>query len=109
MKQRLYHIGNIDKPNRNRVIRVLALAFVLVLLVQGLPLAGAQERPIKLGVRMADVSLNKLAFIVAYEEEIFRKNGLEVELFITPGAAEVARANGVIIAEKFILKENGPT
>ena len=43
----------------------------------------------KVQVSMGDVSLNKLPFVIAYEEGIYKKNGLEVEQFITSGAADI--------------------
>ena len=83
-----------------RMMRLSRLVFVLVL--GGASLGGAQEQPIKLRVGLGDVSLNKLPFVAAYEEGIYKKNGLEVEQFVTPSAADVARRSGVNVPQEFI-------
>jgi len=69
----------------------LGLLFCVIVLVATTLSASAQEQPIKLRVGLGDVSLNKLPFVTAYEEGIYKKNGLEVEQFVTPSAADVAR------------------
>ena len=58
-------------------------------LILGAAAAGAQEQFVKLRVGLGDVSLNKVPFVAAYEAGIYKKNGLEVEQFITPSAADV--------------------
>jgi NitT/TauT family transport system substrate-binding protein len=59
--------------------------------------ASNSEASIPVTVEMGDVSLTKLPFIIAAENGIFTKNGLKADLFITPGAAAVVRAAGVIV------------
>ncbi len=83
---------------RNRVAMMAVLTGLIALAGVG---ARAQELT-KVKVAMGDVSLNKLIFILAQEEGIYRKHGLEVEQFLTPGAAEVVRRSGVIIPPEFI-------
>jgi ABC-type nitrate/sulfonate/bicarbonate transport system substrate-binding protein len=78
------------------------LAFVAILLFIGISPAGAQEQPIKLRVGLGDVSLNKLPFIAASEAGIYKKNGLDVEQFITQSAADVARRTGIIVPKELI-------
>src|SRR5499426_116570 len=78
------------------------LAFVVTLLFIGISPAGAQEQLIKLRVGLGDVSLNKLPFVTAYEAEIYKKNGLDVEQFITQSAADVARRTGIIVPKELI-------
>jgi NitT/TauT family transport system substrate-binding protein len=80
---------------------------VICVLAGALP-ARAQSQPLTVAVRLADVSLNKLPFVVAYEEGIYAKNGLQVEQFVAAEAAAVARLNGVIVPEKYILKPGSP-
>ena len=81
---------------------------LLTALVLGGPLhVEAQEQPLKVGVSLGDVSLNKLVFMVAYDHGIYKKNGLDAEQYITPGAAEIIRNSGVIVPEKLILKGKG--
>lgn len=82
----------------------LARPFMLVAawLLLGLSPAGAQEQPIKLRVGLGDVSLNKIPFIAAYEAGIYKKNGLDVEQFITPSAAEVAKRSGIAVPAELV-------
>src|SRR6516164_2700044 len=80
----------------------LGLLFCVIVLVATTLSASAQEQPIKLRVGLGDVSLNKLPFVTAYEEGIYKKNGLEVEQFVTPSAADVARRSGVNVPQEFI-------
>ena len=55
----------------------------------------SESPPISVTVEMGDVSLTKLPFIIAAENGIYSKNGLKVDLFITPSAVAVVRAAGV--------------
>ena len=84
----------------------------LVILVAGIIAvpAQAQEQPIKIRVSLGDVSLNKLIFVIAQEEGIYQKNGLEIEQYITPGAANVVKHSGVNIPPEYIrdYKEEPP-
>ncbi len=62
---------------------------------------------IPLEVRLGDVSLTKLIFLVAYDAGIYTKNGLAVQQFITPRAAEVVRRSGVVVPPQFIREGTG--
>ena len=64
--------------------------------------AAAQQQPIRIRVRLGDVSLNKLIFVIAQEEGIYQKNGLEIEQYITPRAAAVVRNSGVHIPPEYV-------
>jgi ABC-type nitrate/sulfonate/bicarbonate transport system substrate-binding protein len=65
------------------------------------PAAGAQEqaadRLTPVTVELGDVSLTKLPFIMAADNGIYARNGLNVSQFITPGAAQAVRGSGVIV------------
>jgi NitT/TauT family transport system substrate-binding protein len=78
------------------------LAFVVTLLLIGIAPVSAQEQLIKLRVGLGDVSLNKVPFVAAYEAGIYKKNGLEVEQFITPSAAKVARRSGITVPKELV-------
>ena len=54
-----------------------------------------QDKPIPVTVELGDVSLTKLPFIVAADDGIYERNGLKVDQFITPSAAEAVRGIGV--------------
>jgi NitT/TauT family transport system substrate-binding protein len=59
--------------------------------------AQAQQNLTRVRVSLGDVSLNKLIFAVAQDAGIYRKNGLEVEQYITEGAASRAGRSRVNI------------
>ena len=83
-------------------MRLAPLVSVITLIIGGATVANAQEQIIKLRVGLGDVSLNKVPFVAAYEAGIYKKNGLDVEQFITPSAADVARRSGVTVPKEFI-------
>ncbi len=89
---------------KNWVRRGLVLAMALAL--AGAP-ARAADRRISLDVALGDVSLNKVLFLIAADAGIYRKNGLEVHQFITPGAAEVARNSGVVVPAEYVKADTG--
>ena len=82
--------------------RPCQLAFVVTLFFIAISPAGAQEQLIKLRVGLGDVSLNKIPFVAAYEAGIYKKNGLDVEQFITQSAAAVARRSGITVPKELI-------
>ncbi|HWP85616.1 MAG TPA: ABC transporter substrate-binding protein [Terriglobia bacterium] len=89
-------------PNHSRLIRH-SLAAAIFLLAPGI--ASAQRMgpaPIKLRVSLGDVDITKIVGAVALDEGIYQRNGLEVEQWITPGAAEIARGNGVMVPEHLV-------
>ena len=61
---------------------------------------------------LGDVSLNKVAFLVAGDNGIYEKNGLKVRQFITAGAASRIKRSGVEVPPDFIgtqeEEENAP-
>jgi ABC-type nitrate/sulfonate/bicarbonate transport system substrate-binding protein len=85
-----------------RLMTAARMFFAIAIILAGDSFVGAQEQPIKLRVGLGDVSLNKVPFVAAYEAGIYKKNGLDVEQFITPSAAEVARRSGVTVPQEFI-------
>jgi NitT/TauT family transport system substrate-binding protein len=84
------------------VLKRIHVLLGVLLLMSGASPAGAQESLTKLRVGLGDVSLNKVPFVAAYEAGIYKKNGLDVEQFITPSAAEVARRSGVAVPKEFV-------
>jgi NitT/TauT family transport system substrate-binding protein len=70
-----------------------------------LPLGAAQAQTelVPLTVELGDVSLTKLPFVMAAEAGIYRRNGLAVRQFITPGAAEAIRKSaGVSVPKEYV-------
>lgn len=97
-----------DRRVKHRFIGLFALLIASALLGPSAP-ARAQTTPalIPLEVRLGDVSLTKLIFLVAYDAGIYTKNGLAVQQFITPRAAEVVRRSGVVVPPQFIREGTG--
>ena len=62
----------------------------------------AQQQLIPLQVRVSTPSATIVAFLVAYEEGIYERNGLDVDQFIPPaGAASMAR-DGMIVNPEYV-------
>ena len=70
-----------------KTIRHAGLLMVLVLAANLAPVWGQEKIP--LGVRMGDVSINKIPFLVALDQGLYEKNGLDVTL--VPFSASAAR------------------
>jgi len=66
------------------------------------PEAQSQQPPIKLRVSLGDVDITKIVGIVALEEGIYRKNGLDVDQWVTTGAAEIAAGNGIMVPRQYV-------
>jgi ABC-type nitrate/sulfonate/bicarbonate transport system substrate-binding protein len=62
----------------------------------------AQEHEHELLVPLTDVSLNKLPYIVAEQQGLFKKYGIDVELYITPGAAAKGAGDGMDPNPKYV-------
>src|SRR5205807_8140972 len=79
----------------------------LLLAAAAIAIASAQEKPVHIEVSLGDVSLNKVAFLIADDAGIYKKHGLQVEQFITPGAADAAKRNGVIVPQRYVRAGGG--
>ncbi|MBB3595118.1 NitT/TauT family transport system substrate-binding protein [Rhizobium sp. BK529] len=53
-------------------------------------------------VSLGDVSLNKVAFLVAADNGIYQKNGLTIHQFITKGAAARISRSGINVPSEFV-------
>ena len=74
------------------------------LLAGSIGAAQAQDLiPVQLS--LGDVSLNKVAFLVAQDNGIYEKNGLKVRQFVTANAASRIKRSGVVVPEDFIGTE----
>lgn len=73
------------------------LGFALAIMLAGLIQPANAQQLTKVRVSLGDVSLNKLIFAAAEDAGIFKKHGLEVEMYITPGAAARSARAGVVI------------
>ncbi len=91
----------------NRRIHITGM-FLLLLTLSGVSAtARAQEKLIPIKVTLGDVSLNKLIFVVAQEAGFYKKNGLAVDQFITPGAADTVRRSGVNVPKEYVRSSEG--
>jgi NitT/TauT family transport system substrate-binding protein len=72
------------------------------------PVLSAQDDN-SLNLMLGDVSLNKLPFVMAYEEGIYRKNGLDLVPMFTPGSVEIIRRSGIDVPDEFIASPGDDT
>jgi len=86
------------------LVRSLSLVVLTALFAWAGP-ARAQAPGMSLTVELGDVSATKIPFIVAAENGIYTRNGLDVTQFITPGAAANARANGLTVPPEFVRSD----
>lgn len=93
-----------------RTVRALAVAAAAA----AIPIsAGQAQAPAARGaadtvtVRLTDVSINKVPYIVAREEGLFAKHGIEADLYITSGAAATVSASGVQVPKPFVRPDTG--
>jgi ABC-type nitrate/sulfonate/bicarbonate transport system substrate-binding protein len=88
------------KIHKTKSILLIVMFMIFATVSNGLI---AQElEPLKL--RLGDVSMNKLPFILAYDAGIFEQNGLNLQPMFTRGSVNIIRRSGVEVPEEFILK-----
>ena len=90
-------------PNQTRIAfsRVVGVIGVVLGLVTGGGPARAEESP-PIDVSLGDVSLNKVAFLVAQDRGIYKTYGLTIHPFITASAASRIKRSGVTVPPEFI-------
>jgi NitT/TauT family transport system substrate-binding protein len=71
----------------------------------GTDIAQAAGKLTPVDVALGDVSLNKVPFLIAADQGIYARNGLDVHQFITPAAAEVARQSGVVVPAEYVKSD----
>ena len=69
----------------------------VVLAALSLQPADAADRLATVEVDMGDISLNKVPYLMAADNGIYARNGLDVRQYITPAAAENAGRGGVVV------------
>ena len=80
------------------------LGLLLVLLCVSAP-AQAAGKLARVDVALGDVSINKVPFLVAADNGIYTKNGLDVHQYITAEAAAAVRASGVHVPNEYVNKD----
>jgi NitT/TauT family transport system substrate-binding protein len=81
--------------------------FVLVALGLAalVPSSGVDQT--RIDVSLGDVSINKVPQLVAADQGIYAKYGLDVHQTISAGAARAAAASGVVVPEAYVNREAG--
>jgi NitT/TauT family transport system substrate-binding protein len=80
---------------------------VVALALGGMLSSYAVEPLTKVDVSLGDVSINKVPQLVAADQGIYTKYGLDVHQTISAGAARTAAASGVMVPEGYVKKEGG--
>jgi len=93
-------------PERRRASALASIPLIAALCASAWPgAARTQEKPadmLPVTLSLGDVSLNKVAFLVAADNGIYEKNGLKVRQFITAKAAARIKRSGVSVPPEFI-------
>ncbi len=67
---------------------------------------GQQRIPVK--IALGDVEIHKVPFMIAKDQGIYEKNGLDADVFFTTGAAEFARRSGVNVPPQYVKGDEAP-
>ena len=76
------------------------IALIITCISIAAPALSQESKPID--VALGDVSLNKVAFLVAEDNGIYKKYGLNIKQFITAQAADRIKRSGVNVPAEFI-------
>jgi len=82
-------------------------AFVPALTLAALMPAFAAQQLTRVDVSLGDVSINKVPQLVAADQGLYAKYGLDVHQTISAGAARAAAASGVVVPDAYVNKEAG--
>src|SRR5215813_8757346 len=85
-------------------------SFILAGLVMGAVVTASASAPdalIKVDMSLGDVSINKVPQLVAADQGLYAKYGLDVHQTISAGAARTAAASGVMVPEGYVSQEGG--
>jgi NitT/TauT family transport system substrate-binding protein len=80
------------------------LVTAAMVLAAAVPRAGL-EQATKVDVSLGDVSINKVPQLVAADQGIYAKYGLDVHQTITAGAARAAAASGVVVPDAYVNRD----
>ena len=100
---------NSERCKMNRSIGVhITFTLGLLLAAGTITPALAEQELIPLEMAISPPSANRVAFIIAYEEGIYEKNGLDVDHYISPQTAEAMARDGMIVNPEYI-RAGAPT
>lgn len=95
------------QPKRHyRWITLCALVSMAIMLPIASHRAAPQQSAKPMLVSLGDVSINKVPYIIAQEEGLYKKYGIDVALKITPGAAGVAADSFVQVPASTVMRED---
>ena len=83
--------------------------FLLILLYSTFPKVLSAQQPVQIKLRLGDVSLNKLPFILAYDTGIYKRNGIDVLPMFTQESVNTIRRSGIEVPDEFVLKNSDET
>ena len=94
----------------NRIFHIIGLlAALLAWLMGSAQPALAQQQLIPLKVSLGDVDITKIPVVIAYEEGIFKKNGLDAQVFISKSAADsIKEQSGIYPPSQYVGGEAAP-
>jgi ABC-type nitrate/sulfonate/bicarbonate transport system substrate-binding protein len=83
-------------------------AFVLAALTSAavVPLSGTNQLT-RVDVSLGDVSIDKVPQLVAADQGLYAKYGLDVHQTISAGAARAAAASGVVVPDAYVNRDTG--
>ena len=84
---------------RGFVMAALALAGAL--------LSSGADQGTRVDVSLGDVSINKVPLLVAADQGLYAKYGLDVHQTISAGAARAAAASGVLVPDAYVNRDAG--
>lgn len=85
-------------PNKSLFLHAIAG----LMIAAGCPVLAQQARVLPVTLELGDVSLTKVPYLMAADYGIYERNGLAVDQFITPNAAELVRGSGIDVPAKYI-------
>jgi NitT/TauT family transport system substrate-binding protein len=93
----------------SRSTKLLASALALLTALAVVTVVQAQDKPEQLKLMLGDVSMNKLPFVMAYDEGIFKDNGLDMVPKFSRSSVEIIRKSGIDMSDEFILDKDETT
>lgn len=92
------------KPVKSRLAAQLFGGLLISIVSMTTTVSAQQTEPLKL--RLGDVSMNKLAFIIAYDKGIYKKHGIDIIPKFTQGSVDIIRRSGIVVPDEFILQDD---
>ena len=88
-----------------RIMRFMRGFVLAALALTSLVPSSVGQQLTRVDVSLGDVSINKVPFLVAADQGLYAKYGLEVHQTISAGAARAAAASGVVVPEVYVSRD----